>query len=81
MEIHGASSTGPIGFTVPTARPIIEVTVAGAKQEPWANLETLLIEPDDNRASLTWRAALPCDRTALKVEKIIVKLRRTGGGG
>jgi hypothetical protein len=81
VEIHGASSTGSIGFALPTARPIIEVSVAGAKQEPWANLETLLIEPDENRASLIWRAALPCDRQVLKVEKITVKLRRSGGAG
>lgn len=79
VEIHGASNTGPIGFTLPTARPIVEVKVAGASQEPWANLETLLIEPDENRATLTWRAALPCDRRVLKVDKIVVKLRRSGG--
>jgi hypothetical protein len=79
VEVHGASSTGAIGFTLPTVRPIIEVKIAGAAQEPWANLETLLIEPDENRASLTWRAALPCDRQVLKVEKIVVKLRRAGG--
>ncbi len=80
VEIHGASNTGPIGFALPTARPIIEVKIAGASQEPWANLETLLIEPDENRATLTWRAAVPCDRQVLKVEKIIVKLRRGGAG-
>ncbi|HTU65332.1 MAG TPA: DUF2169 domain-containing protein [Steroidobacteraceae bacterium] len=79
VEIHGASSTGPIAFALPTARPIVEVRIAGAAQEPWANLETLLLEPDENRASLTWRAALPCDRQVMKVDKVIVKLRRTGG--
>lgn len=79
VEIHGASSTGSIGFAIPTVRPIIEVLVEGASQEPWANLETLLIEPDENRASLTWRAALPCDRKVLKVEKVLIKLRRSGG--
>ncbi len=31
VEIHGASNTGPIGFTLPTARPIIEVMIAGAE--------------------------------------------------
>jgi len=52
--------------------------VAGQIEEPWANLETLLFEPDENRASMIWRAALPCDRQVLKVEKIAVKLRRSG---
>jgi hypothetical protein len=48
------------------------VTIAGATEMPPANLETLVIEPDENRACFTWRAAVPCDRKALKVEKIVV---------
>jgi 3-oxoacyl-[acyl-carrier-protein] synthase-1 len=41
------------------------------------NLETLSIEPDENRICFTWRAAVPCDRKALKVEKIVVGRGRT----
>jgi hypothetical protein len=48
------------------------VTIAGATEMPPANLETLVIEPDENRACFTWRASVPCDRKALKVEKIVV---------
>jgi len=55
----------------------IAVTVAGSTQEPPVNLETLSIEPDENRACFTWRAAVPCDRKALKVEKIVVGRGRT----
>jgi hypothetical protein len=36
------------------------------------NLETLSIEPDENRACFTWRAAMPCNRQALKVQKVLV---------
>jgi hypothetical protein len=71
------SLDGPISFAVPTVRLQIDVIVSGATQTPFANLETILIEPDANRASLTWRAAVPCDRKVLKVEKIVVNL---GGG-
>jgi hypothetical protein len=78
VQIQGASEDGPLDFTVPTVRPTVEVIVAGAPREPTVNLETLLFEPDENRASMTWRAALPCDRETLKVQKIIVKLRRSG---
>jgi hypothetical protein len=81
VHIRGAAEDGPIAFTVPTVRPIVEVKVAGRLEEPWAELETLLIEPDENRASITWRAALPCDRQVLKVEKIVINLRRSQGGG
>ena len=38
------------------------------------NLETLLIEPDANRLCMTWRSALLCDRTVLKVEKVTLAL-------
>ena len=68
----GASPDGPIAFTVPDPRLVVAVTVAGATEEPPAHLETLSIEPDENRACFTWRAAVPCDRRALKVEKIVV---------
>jgi hypothetical protein len=78
VHISGAAEDGPIEFMVPSVRPIVEVKVAGQIEEPWANLETLLFEPDENRASMIWRAALPCDRQVLKVEKIAVKLRRSG---
>ena len=44
---------------------------------PPVNLETLSIEPDENRACFTWRAAVPCDRLALRVQKVVVD--RTGG--
>jgi hypothetical protein len=81
VQIHGASADGPIEFTVPSVRPTIEVKLAGKTEEPLANLETLQFEPDENRGSITWRAALPCDRQVLKVEKIEVKLRRSGSAG
>jgi hypothetical protein len=79
VEIFGMSERGAIGFTVPSVRPVIQVTVAGKQEEPHPDLETLTIEPDENRAMLTWRAALPCDRQALKIEKILVRLRRSSG--
>ncbi|HEX3846095.1 MAG TPA: DUF2169 domain-containing protein [Steroidobacteraceae bacterium] len=78
-EIRGATDDAPLTFTVPSVRPAIEVSVAGQMGEPEPNLETLMFEPDYNRASMTWRAALPCDRKALKVEKITVRVRRSRG--
>jgi hypothetical protein len=78
VHIEGASELGPIDFTIPTVRPIVAIDVDGHGEEPWANLETLLLEPDENRVSLTWRASLACDRKVLKVRKIEVRLRRSG---
>lgn len=74
VEISGVTPDAPIAFAVPASPLAVEVIVAGSPQHPPVNLETLLIEPDENRACLTWRVALPCDRQVLKVGKIIVAM-------
>jgi hypothetical protein len=72
MEVQGASAEGPLSFTLPPANLVVEVRVAGSVERPPANLETVLVEPDANRLCLTWRAALPCDRKVLKVQKVSI---------
>jgi hypothetical protein len=72
VQIVGALPDGPIVFTVPESHLSIAVTIEGSPHHPPANLETLSIEPDENRACFTWRAAVPCDRRALKVQTIVV---------
>jgi hypothetical protein len=78
VRITGMTLEGPIEFSVPTVRPQIEVVVAGSPASPRAELETLWIEPDENRASLIWRAHLGVDRKALKVEKVTISLPQRG---
>jgi hypothetical protein len=78
VHVSGMTLEGPIDFAVPTVRPQIEVVVAGSPATPRAELETLWIEPDDNRATLTWRASLPVDRKVLKVEKVRIRLPSRG---
>ncbi|MDE2051579.1 MAG: DUF2169 domain-containing protein, partial [Gammaproteobacteria bacterium] len=80
IEVHGASPEGPIAFAIPAANLHVEVRVAGSREHPPVNLETVLLEPDENRVSLTWRAALPCDRKVLKAEKVTVTRQRAGAG-
>lgn len=74
VEISGVTPDAPIAFALPTSPLGVEVIVAGSAQRPAVNLETLLIEPDENRACLTWRAALPCDRQVLKVSKVTIAM-------
>jgi hypothetical protein len=78
VEVRGATPDAPIAFTVPAANLEIQVQVAGATEHPPANLETLLIDPEENRLCMTWRAALPVDRKVLKVEKVTVTRKRAG---
>jgi hypothetical protein len=72
VQAVGVMPDGPIAFTVPPSHLAIAVTIAGSIETPPANLETLSIEPDENRACFTWRASVACDRTPLKVEKIVL---------
>jgi hypothetical protein len=75
VHVSGVAPDGPIEFTIPDARLNVAVTIAGSAEEPTANLETVAIEPDENRACFTWRASVPCDRRAVKVEKIVISRR------
>jgi len=72
VELAGMTAESPITFVVPASPLSVEVIIAGSPQQPMANLETLLLEPDANRLCMTWRASVPCDRQALQVENIRV---------
>jgi hypothetical protein len=72
IQVAGVLPDGPIQFAIPDARLRVAVSIGGSLHQPAVNLETVSIEPDDNRACFTWRAALPCDRQALKVRQIVV---------
>jgi hypothetical protein len=78
LEVHGATPDGPLSLTLPLAHLEVDVRIGGASEHPAANLETILIEPDENRLCLTWRAQLPCDRKVMKIEKVTVTRRRPG---
>lgn len=74
VRVENASRNGPLSFNLPRCQLNIQVKVAGQTQQPPTNLETVLIEPEDNRLSLVWRASVPCDKKVLKVEEIVVDL-------
>ena len=78
VEVRGVTPDGPLSFTLPPAHLEVEVKIGGAVERPVANLETVFLEPDENRLCLTWRARLPCDRKVLKVERVTVTRRRAG---
>ncbi len=79
IEVRGATPDGPLSFMLPAANLEVVVRIGGARERPPVNLETVLLEPDENRMCLTWRAALPCDRKVLKIEKVTVTRNRPGG--
>jgi hypothetical protein len=73
VKVAGASRQGGLQFELPRLSPIVSIKIAGATERPPVNLETALIEPEDNRLCLTWRASLRCDKKALKVEEVRIE--------
>jgi hypothetical protein len=73
VELVGVSEDGPLRFELPRCRPRVEIKVAGATERPPVSLETVLIEPDERRVGITFRAQLPCDKKVLKVQEVRVE--------
>jgi hypothetical protein len=76
VQVANASPYGPLGFRLPVCRMEAVVSIAGNKEKPPLNLETLLIEPDHMRFSMLWRGIVACDKKALKIEQIDIDLKQ-----
>jgi hypothetical protein len=70
LECSGVSRTGPFRIRLAGFRPSISVTIDGAAERPKPDLETVLVEPDEARLCLTWRASVGCDKKALKIKQV-----------
>jgi hypothetical protein len=76
VEVLNANERGAFGFGVPECPVSAQVRIAGTVYAPALRLETVLIEPDEGRACLIWRAAVACDKKVLAVQ--LVELAMSG---
>lgn len=76
VTIMKMSGNGPLKFAIPMCEFETTTEIAGRTEEPVANLETVLIEPNESRLSMVWRGALECDKKALKVRQVNVGLKK-----
>jgi hypothetical protein len=76
VDVLNASERGTLGFSVPECPVSAQMSIAGDVHAPTFRLETVLIEPDEGRACLTWRAAVACDKKVLAVH--LVELAMSG---
>jgi hypothetical protein len=79
LRLTGLSPEGFIEAALPHVSLDVEVRIAGATERPPARLETVLIEPDEKRLSLSFRASLPCDKKVLKVEQVTIRAGGSSG--
>jgi hypothetical protein len=76
VQISHMHPKGILKFDVPRVGLSTRITLAGSDATPDFNLETLVLEPNQLRMSLVWRAALPCDKRALKISDVRIALRK-----
>jgi hypothetical protein len=67
---------GPLKFDVPTMKLIARAKVAEKVELPEFRLETLILEPNPRKFSLVWRAAVACDKKALKISEVSIGMNK-----
>jgi hypothetical protein len=76
IEITNMHPRGTISFNLPKVKLKTDVTIVGSSVQPNFNLETLVIEPNQLKLGMLWRAAVQCDKKALKISDVKISLVR-----
>ena len=76
VEITHMHPNGMLKFNVPVVNLSTEVVISEESVHPEFNLETVIIEPNQLRLSIVWRAAVPCDKKALKISDVNIRRSR-----
>ena len=76
VHISGMHPKGDLQFTVPQVKLSTKITVKNRIEIPEFDLETLIIEPNQLQMSMVWKAALCCDKEALKISEVSLNLSR-----
>jgi hypothetical protein len=72
VDLRGLTPSGSLRFVLPAIHVRATYELDRASEERPAVLDTVIIEPDVGRLVLVWRAALTCDKKALKVRQVDV---------
>lgn len=79
VELLNLAPRGVQRFALPVCDLAARAHVDRRIVTPALECETLLLEPDEDRFSLLWRGAVPCDKRALKVHLVELELRNLQG--
>jgi hypothetical protein len=75
VHVVNATESGELRFQVPSVALDIRSSIRGVESGHAAVLDTLVIEPDERRVLVTWRATVPCPRAFLFIEWVRVAER------
>jgi hypothetical protein len=73
VELVGLHPDGNLALTLPRWDLRCRVRIAGRTEAPPFRLDTVMIEPDANRLGFIFRAAVGCDKQALRIESVVVE--------
>ncbi|HEX5659919.1 MAG TPA: DUF2169 domain-containing protein, partial [Polyangiales bacterium] len=74
ISLMGMSPRGALSSVIPTIALNITFVLAGHKHARQSRLQTVLLEPDDNRMQLTFHSEFPCDKALLQVEAVEISM-------
>lgn len=70
VEVAGATPSGILRFALPARRVDVIFRLDSGEERKSANLDTVILRPDEKKLVLVWRAALACDKRLLKVREV-----------
>jgi hypothetical protein len=73
VELLGATADGVLRFELPAVVVGVTYLLGASPQTKPAVLDTVIIEPDESRLVMVWRAALRTDKQTLKVRAVRVE--------
>lgn len=74
VVLEGVSPEGPLAFALPAPRLLARCTFARRRERRSMTLDTVLLEPEERRVVLTWRATFPAHRELATHEVSSVRL-------
>jgi hypothetical protein len=72
VDLRGVTPQGALRFTLPIARPSATYKLEGRPIECAAILDTVILQPDEGRMSIVWRASFRADKKTLKIREVRV---------
>ena len=76
VMVKNASREQDLEFCLPHHQLEIAIWIKGKRQETVPNLDTVIIEPDENRLQIVWRAAIPCFRCFLYIDRVRIREKK-----
>ncbi len=76
VRIVGMHPDGDFHFQLPYVKLSNRIVFQDNEISSAFNIETLAFYPNQKQLTMTWRAAVPCDKKLLKVNEIAINLSR-----